>query len=105
MRRCHILLCYPERLCDLLSVLRVLFGEGPEKAEAAGDHHVAVGHREVRAESATAQFSALGAGHRDNLPLRLPISVLARCSVGVESAVALRVKDVFVRKRSAKQAL
>src|SRR3972149_2379474 len=46
----------------LVLVVGVLFGEGPEEAEAAGDHHVAVGDGEVGVESAAAQFAALGPG-------------------------------------------
>lgn len=41
-------------LQDLVRVLWVLLGEGPEEAEAAGDHHVAVGDGEVRVEGAAA---------------------------------------------------
>ena len=36
---------------DLLSVLGVLLGEGPDQAEAAAEHHVAVGDGEVRLQS------------------------------------------------------
>src|SRR3989442_13767005 len=94
-----------ERLRDLFSVLRVLFGEGPEEAEAAGDHHVAVRHGEVWVEPAASQFSALGARNGDYRPLRFLISVVARSPIGVVGAMTLRAKDYFWRKRSANPTL
>src|SRR3990170_256670 len=55
----------PQRAQDLLLVLGMLVREGPEEAEAAGDHHVAVGDGEVGVQAAGAQLAALRAGDCD----------------------------------------
>src|SRR5207245_10174632 len=104
-RSSHIHFGYPERLCYLLSVLGMLLSEGPEQAEAAADHHVAVGNREVRGQPAASQLSALRARNGDYRPLRFPIAILACRPVGVVGAMTLRAKDFFVRSCSCEQPL
>src|SRR5205085_488019 len=83
---------------------RVAFGEGPEEAEAAGDHHVAVRHGEVRLQPAAPEFAALRAGDSDDRPrfaLPPPCSLLVR----VVDAVALAVEHVLVWQPAGEQAL
>src|SRR5206468_11875102 len=75
--RCsHIHFGYPERLCYLLSVLGMLLSEVPEKADAAGDPHLAVGNREVRGLAPASQLSSLLACIGDYRLPCFPLSVV-----------------------------
>ena len=73
-----MLLADSERGIDLLAALGVLFGESPDEADAAADHHVAVRCSEVGVECAASQLAAL----RDR---RVAISALtlANCALFV----------------------
>jgi len=51
-----------EGVFDFGGVLGEAVGEGPEHAEGAAEHHVAVGGGEVGLEAAMAEPGALGAG-------------------------------------------
>jgi len=104
----------PQRRQDLVPVVGVLLGEGPDEAEAAGDHHVPVGHGEVGVERAAAQFAALRPGDGQEGATRSPFDPFGKLRagrlrvsgfIGVVDAVALAAEHVLVGQGAGDEAL